>query len=78
MQGKAQRWDGQSDYNFGFQFCKEPMDEKESFVLNVWSQDINDGKKRPVWVWIHGGGYSAGQQINYHFLMVAHWPKKGI
>lgn len=28
--------------------------------LNVWTPGINDGKKRPVMFWIHGGGYSAG------------------
>lgn len=68
MQGKAQNWEGQSDYNFGFQFCKEPMDEKECFVLNVWTKGINDGKKRPVWVWIHGGGYSAGSANQLPFF----------
>jgi para-nitrobenzyl esterase len=29
-------------------------------VLNVWSPGINDGKKRPVLFWIHGGGFTAG------------------
>ncbi|MEO8480782.1 MAG: carboxylesterase/lipase family protein [Acidobacteriota bacterium] len=28
--------------------------------LNVWSPAVNDGKKRPVLVWIHGGGYASG------------------
>ncbi len=28
--------------------------------LNVWTPSINDGKKRPVMFWIHGGGFTAG------------------
>ena len=28
--------------------------------LNIWSPAVNDGAKRPVMVWLHGGGYSAG------------------
>lgn len=28
--------------------------------INVWSPGINDGKKRPVLFWIHGGGFTAG------------------
>ena len=36
------------------------MDEKKLFNLNVWTQGINDGKKRPVMVWLHGGGFHQG------------------
>ena len=28
--------------------------------VNVWTPAIDDGKKRPVLVWIHGGGYASG------------------
>lgn len=28
--------------------------------VNIWTPEINNGKKRPVMVWLHGGGYAAG------------------
>lgn len=68
MQGSSLNWGGQSDYNFGFQFPRVPQDEKNCFVLNVWSKGINDGKKRPVWVWIHGGGYASGSANQLPFF----------
>jgi para-nitrobenzyl esterase len=29
-------------------------------ALNIWTPNLNDGKKRPVLFWIHGGGFTAG------------------
>ena len=37
---------------------KEPMAE-DCLTLNVWSPGL-DGKRRPVMVWLHPGGFSAG------------------
>ncbi|UXS42254.1 carboxylesterase/lipase family protein [Agrobacterium tumefaciens] len=31
--------------------------------LNVWTPGLKDGKKRPVMVWLHGGGYTNGSSI---------------
>jgi len=68
MQATAQNWTGQSDENFGFQFPREPMDEANSLVLNVWTKGINDGQQRPVWMWIHGGGYFVGSANQLPFF----------
>ena len=32
-------------------------------TLNVWTPGINDSKKRPVMVWFHGGGFTAGSYV---------------
>ncbi len=61
-QGENLRWNeaaGQTDYSFGNQFVMEPMDEQHCQVLNVWTPGLDDAK-RPVFVWIHGGGFSSG------------------
>ena len=34
--------------------------DEDCLVLNVWTSGIKDGKKRPVMVWLHGGGFAAG------------------
>ena len=57
-QGKRTGWysDDQAfvfDWNDGFP-------DEDCLRVNIWTPGINDGKKRPVMVWLHGGGYSAG------------------
>ena len=61
MQNQNVRWNDPTDYDFGFQFKIEFLSE-DCQVLNVWTPAL-DGKKRPVFVWIHGGGYANGSAI---------------
>lgn len=57
-QGKRLGW--QSDEQaFAFNWDDGYADEN-CLHVNIWTPGICDGKKRPVMVWLHGGGYSAG------------------
>jgi len=38
----------------------EPPYSENCLVLNVWTPAVNDGRKRPVIVYSHGGGYTTG------------------
>jgi len=44
---------GSNEMGVGFQ-------SEDCLALNIWTQGLNDGKKRPVLVWFHGGGNIAG------------------
>jgi len=35
-------------------------ENEDCLVLNVWTRAVSDGGKRPVMVWLHGGGFSSG------------------
>ena len=39
-----------------------PMDENCQY-LNIWTQSIDKEAKKPVMVWLHGGGFSCGSSI---------------
>jgi para-nitrobenzyl esterase len=46
-------------------------------TLNVWTQGLTDGKKRPVMVWLHGGGFTAGSSIELPSYDGENLAKKG-
>ncbi|MGO9603637.1 MAG: carboxylesterase/lipase family protein [Candidatus Binataceae bacterium] len=42
-------------------FTAEPLPMHENcLVLNVWTPAVNDGRRRPVMFWCHGGAFIAG------------------
>ncbi len=45
--------------------------------LNIWTPGINDGKKRPVMVWLHGGGFFSGSSIELPVYDGENLSKKG-
>lgn len=36
------------------------QNEKALFTINVWTRGVMDGQKRPVMLWLHGGGFHVG------------------
>lgn len=42
-----------------------PQDE-DCLFLNVWTQHLDQRAKRPVLVWMHGGGYFSGSGIEHY------------
>ncbi len=43
---------------WGKQLSEDEMSEKNSCVLNVWTTDLK--AKKPVMLWLHGGGFDSG------------------
>ncbi len=44
---------------FMFQW-NDSVEGEDCLRVNIWTPGINDNKKRPVMVWLHGGGFTAG------------------
>ncbi|MDL2221826.1 carboxylesterase family protein [Parabacteroides sp. OttesenSCG-928-N08] len=57
-QGKRMGWQ-YDEQAFAFDW-DDGFAGEDCLRLNIWSQGLNDGKRRPVMVWLHGGGYAAG------------------
>ncbi|MGH8205856.1 MAG: carboxylesterase/lipase family protein [Steroidobacteraceae bacterium] len=47
---------------------------EDCLSVNVWTAGLRDGAKRPVMVWFHGGGFSAGSggDVRYDGTNLAH------
>jgi para-nitrobenzyl esterase len=39
---------------------------EDCLVLNVYTPGLRDGKKRPVMVWFHGGGFTSGSASSHY------------
>jgi len=37
-----------------------PAEGEDCLVLNVWTPAVGDGRRRPVMLWCHGGGFATG------------------
>lgn len=42
-------------------------DSEDCLFLNVWTPGGADGKKRPIMVWLHGGGFAAGSGASHAY-----------
>ncbi len=51
-----------------FKTWANPRPASEDLLfLNVWTPAVHDGKKRPVMVWFHGGGFSTGSGSSHAY-----------
>ncbi|NVJ46802.1 MAG: carboxylesterase/lipase family protein [Cytophagia bacterium] len=50
---------------------------EDCLKLNVWTPALADGKKRPVLVWLHGGGYTNGNGIEQDGYDGENFSRKG-
>lgn len=57
-QGKRMGW-GNDETAFAFDW-DDGFPGEDCQRLNIWTPSVNDNSRRPVMVWLHGGGYSAG------------------
>ncbi len=57
-QGKRMGWYS-DEQAFAFSW-DDGFPDENCLRVNIWTRGLKDGGKRPVMVWLHGGGYSAG------------------
>ena len=57
-QGKRSGWES-DEIAFAFDW-DDGYTGENCQRLNIWTPGLDDGKTRPVMVWLHGGGFAAG------------------
>ncbi len=57
-QAKNNGW--RNDQTAFFYQWNDGFQSEDCLRLNIWTKGLNDGKKRPVLFWLHGGGYTSG------------------
>ena len=63
-------------YSFADHWNYDDVSE-DCLKLNVWTNGVADGKKRPVMVWLHGGGFTNGNGIEQDGYHGENFAKKG-
>jgi para-nitrobenzyl esterase len=58
FEGRRGGW-AHDDEAFLFEW-EDGQPSEDCLRINVWTPSINDNKKRPVLMWIHGGGFTSG------------------
>ncbi len=70
---KPEAWEGVRDALEPGPACIQPARptmnggmamSEDCLVLNVWTRGLGDGGKRPVLVWLHGGGFHTGSSFS--------------
>ena len=58
-------------------FRVPPPESEDCLFLNIWTPALGTGEKRPVMVWLHGGGYAMGNG-NDSLINAARLPQHGV
>jgi para-nitrobenzyl esterase len=57
----------EDEFSFALQGSRGVPDEN-CLNLNIWTTTVSSDKKRPVMVWLHGGGFSSGSSLEFPCL----------
>jgi para-nitrobenzyl esterase len=61
----------------GFRATPPRRQSEDALTVNVWTPGIGDGVRRPVLVWIHGGGYYTGSGFQFPYYDGAALARRG-